>query len=78
MYDRDEMPIGAVAESAYEVLLETTEPDEGIPRDDAHAKLLEAGFADEDAVYALDRLLNRGYLYAVNNSLFVTDGDDYE
>jgi len=43
MFDRDEMPIGAVAKSGYEVLLEAAEPDEGIPRDDAHAKLLEAG-----------------------------------
>lgn len=78
MYDRDERPLGAVAESAYEVLLEITEPGEGIPRDDANEQLLEAGFADGDAEYALDRLLNRGYLYAVDDQLFVTDDDDYE
>ena len=78
MYNRDERPLGAVAESAYELLLETTEPSEGIPRDDANERLLEAGFAAGDAEYAIDRLLNRGYLYAVDSQLFVTDDDDYE
>jgi hypothetical protein len=78
MYHRDKRPLGGVAESAYEVLLEVTEPDEAIPRDEAHTHLLDADFADNDADYALDRLLSRGYLYAVDEELFVTDSDDYE
>lgn len=78
MYNRDERPLGAVAENAYETLLETTEPGEGILRDDANKRLFEAGFTAGDAEYALDRLLNRGYLYAVDDQLFVTDDDDYE
>lgn len=78
MYHRDERPLGAVAESAYEVLLEVTEPNEGVPREYAHSRLLDADFGDNDADYALDRLLDRGYLYAVDDELFVTDSDDYE
>ncbi len=78
MYDRDERPIGAVAKSAYEVLLETTDPDDGIPRTDAHDRLLEADYAEADAEYAIDRLLNRGYLYDIDSQLFVTENEDFE
>jgi hypothetical protein len=78
MYNRDERPLGAVAESAYESLLETMDADSGIPRSDAHARLLEADFADGDAKYALEQLLNRGYLYAVDEQLFVTEDADID
>ena len=78
MYDRDERPLGAVAESAYEVLLQTIDPEDGIPRSDAHERLLEADYADTDAAYAIDRLLSRGYLYDVNGQLFVTEDEDFE
>jgi len=78
MYDRDERPLGAVAESAYEVLLETVDPENGIQRSGAHERLLEADFAEGDAEYAIDRLLSRGYLYAVNGQLFVTEDEDFE
>lgn len=73
MYDGDERPLGAVAESAYEILLETADTEGGIPRSDARARLSEADYSPEDAEYALDRLLNRGYLYAVDGRLFVTE-----
>ncbi|ERH05213.1 MAG: hypothetical protein J07HN4v3_00807 [Halonotius sp. J07HN4] len=73
MYDRDERPLGAVAESAYEILLEDGDTEDGIPRSDALARLLEADFTEPDAEYALDRLLNRGYLYAVEGRLYVTE-----
>ena len=73
MYDGDERPLGAVAESAYEILLEQCEIEDGFPRSDAYEELLEADFTDGDAEYALDRLLNRGYLYAVDGRLFVTE-----
>ena len=78
MYDRDERPLGAVAESAYEILLETIDPEDGIPRIDAHDRLLEADYAEADAEYAIDQLLSRGYLYDVNGQLFVTENDDFE
>jgi len=73
MYDSDERPLDAVAESAYEILLEQCEIEEGFPRIDANAELLEADFTDGDAEYAPDRLLNCGYLYAVEGRLFVTE-----
>jgi hypothetical protein len=78
MYDRDERPLGAVAESAYEVLLEAIDPEDGIPRTDAHERLLERDYAEADADYALDRLLSRGYLYDIDSQLFVTEDEDFE
>jgi len=78
MYDRDERPLGAVAESAYEILLETIDPEDGIPRTDAHERLLEGDYAEADADYALDRLLSRGYLYDIDSQLFVTEDEDFE
>ena len=78
MYDRDERPLGAVAESAYEILLETIDPDDGIPRTDAHDRLLEADYAEADADYAIDQLLSRGYLYDIDSQLFVTENEDFE
>jgi len=78
MYDRGERPLGAVAESAYEVLLEAIDPDDGIPRTDAHERLLEADYAEADADYAIDRLLSRGYLYDIHSQLFVTENEDFE
>ena len=78
MYDRDERPLGAVAESAYEVLLETVDPENGIQRSGAHERLLEADYAEADAKYAIDRLLSRGYLYDVDGRLFVTEDEDFE
>ena len=78
MYDGDERPLGAVAESAYEILLETIDPENGISRSDAHDRLLEADFTEADADYALDRLLSRGYLYDIDSQLFVTENEDFE
>jgi len=78
MYDRNERPLGAVAESAYEILLETIDPDDGIPRTDAHERLLEADYAEADADYAIDRLLSRGYLYDIDSQLFVTENEDFD
>jgi len=78
MFDKDERPLGAVAESAYEILLETIDPENGISRSDAHERLLEADFAEADADHAIDRLLSRGYLYAVGSQLFVTEDEDFE
>ena len=78
MYNGDERPLGVVAESAYEVLLETIDPENGITRSEAHERLLEADYAEADAEYAIDRLLSRGYLYAVGSQLFVTEDEGFE
>jgi len=78
MYDTDDRPLGPIAKDAYEVLLKIIEPGEGIQRSDAHARLLEGDFVDGDAEYALDQLLNRGYLYAIDERLFVTDDEEFE
>jgi len=78
MFDTDDRPLGTIAEDAYEILLETIDPEDGLPRSEAHSQLLEADLADGDAEYAINRLLNCGYLYAVHDRLFVTDDDDFE
>jgi hypothetical protein len=57
----------------YEILLETADTEGGIPRSDARARLSEADYSPEDTEYTLERLLNRGYLYAVEERLFVTE-----
>jgi len=77
MYDRDERQLGGVSKSAYEILLETIDPEDGIPRDDAHGRLLEADFVEADAEFALDRLLSQGYLYDIDSQLFVTEDEDF-
>lgn len=49
---------------------------EGLPRDRARVELLaHREFPDEpsDAEYAIDHLLNSGWLYEVNGSLRITD-----
>jgi hypothetical protein len=72
MFD-DERPLGGVAESAYETLLAAIDAGEGIPTEEAHARLLEDDFPEEDAEFAIQRLINRGYLYRVEGNLYVTD-----
>jgi len=76
MYNTDTRPLGAIAEEAYEILLETIDSSDGIAVDDARAQLREDDFAAGDADYALDRLLNRGYLYQVDDRLFVTEREE--
>jgi hypothetical protein len=50
----------------------------GRPHSDTYARLLEADFAGGDAEYAPDQLLSRGYLYAVDEQLFVTEDTDID
>ena len=73
MFNSDDRPLGAIAEDAYDILVEAVDPEDGMPREEAHAELLKGDFVDSDAEYALDRLLSRGYLYAVEGQLFVTE-----
>lgn len=66
-------------EDAYEILVSgTAESQEEISRDQAHDRLLaHEAFPDEpaDAEYALERLLNVGWLYAVDDELRITDSE---
>lgn len=73
MNNWNDRPLGELAEEAYELLLEETEPGEGIEVEEAYERLSEAGFADGDPEYAVEKLLNRGYLYEVGDRLLVTD-----
>lgn len=76
MYNTDDRPLGSLAEDAYETLLDAIEPAEGLPIDEAHDRLREEGVPDGDADYVLKRLLNRGYLYEVEGTVFVTERED--
>jgi hypothetical protein len=64
-------------EDAYEILASgTAERQEGMSRKQAHDRLLaHEAFPDEpaDAEYAIERLLDSGWLYAVDNELCITD-----
>lgn len=67
-------------EDAYEILVSRTgERQGGIPRDQAHDLLLgHDAFPTEpaDAEYAIERLLNTGWLYEVDGELRVTDREN--
>lgn len=69
-YDRQ--PIPPLAEDAFEILTDRFDEGEGISWEAVFALLAEEGYAESDAAYAVHGLLNRGYLYEVNNELFVT------
>jgi hypothetical protein len=58
------------------MLCEATDSADGIRFDDAIAQLCAADFNTDDAEYAVERLLNRGYLYQVDGELFVTERED--
>ena len=53
------------------------EADEGLPKDEAKAKLVaDDRFPETDAEYALDLLQNRGYIYYVGEQVYITSTDD--
>jgi hypothetical protein len=66
------------AEDALEVLRETVdEDDEGLSKDEATTVLVaDERFTDGDAGYALDVLQSRGYIYYVNEQVYITPTDD--
>lgn len=65
--------------TAYDVLeADISERDGGLSVEEAQTSLLEAtadelGLNPADAEYAIQRLLDRGYLYEVDGDLFVTE-----
>jgi hypothetical protein len=67
-----------VAEDALDVLHETVgDADDGLPHDEAKAELVaDDQFTDGDAEYALDVLQNRGYIYSVDEQIYITPTDD--
>lgn len=69
----DNRRVTPMAEDAYEVLRQNIQSSDGIVRADASELLQDDGFSDDDAEYAIQQLLRRGYLYEVDGSLFVTE-----
>jgi hypothetical protein len=67
-----------VAEDALDVLREPVESaEEGLPKDEAQAVLVaDDRFTEADAEYALDVLQNRGYIYYVDDQVYITPTDD--
>ena len=52
--------------------------DESLPKADAEALLADDDrFTEADAEYALDVLQNRGYIYYVDEQVYVTPTDDW-
>ncbi|GAA0457749.1 hypothetical protein MUK72_14590 (plasmid) [Halococcus dombrowskii] len=66
------------AEDALAVLQETVgDDDEGLLNDAATAVLVaDERFAEADAEYALDVLQSRGYIYYVDEQVYITPTDD--
>ena len=66
------------AEDALEVLRETiSDGDEGLSKDEATTVLVaDERFTDGDAEYALDVLQSRGYIYYVDDRVYITPTDD--
>lgn len=76
MRRNDRRRIPPLAEDAFEVLTDRfDEGDDGFSRDTAFDLLEEGDFVEDDAEYAVEQLLLRGYLYEVDDELFVTPTD---
>lgn len=79
MWKDNRPPLPDWIQEAYEIIIpHIDDPDEGIPRDRAHEILLaheEFPNEPQDAEHALDRLLNRGWVYEVYGNIRITDPD---
>ena len=78
MYRNDRSPLPPWIEDAYETLADEIDQQEGgIATARAQALLYTVNLIEDEADvhYAIDRLLNRGYLYTVEGELFVTEPD---
>lgn len=80
MGDPDGHRLPSWVEDAYDVLApKILEQGEEMARDDAETFLTDREAVEltpTDAGYAVDQLLDRGYLYEVGDRLFVTDAED--
>ena len=73
-----ERRIPPVAEDALELLRESVADDgNGMAKDEATGVLVaDERFTDGDAEYALDVLQSRGYIYSVDEQVYITPTDD--
>jgi hypothetical protein len=74
-----ERRLPTVAEEALEVLDEAfgDADDAGFPKEEATTVLVDDDrFIERDAEYALDVLQSRGYIYSVDEQVYITPTDD--
>jgi hypothetical protein len=74
-----ERRLPTVAKEALEVLDEAfgDADDAGFPKEEATTVLVDDDrFTDGDAEYALDVLQSRGYIYCVDEQVYITPTDD--
>ena len=65
----------AYATLASEIRQQEDEDDHGLGTDHARELLHTEDLIEADAQYAVERLLDRGYLYTVDGELFITEPD---
>jgi hypothetical protein len=65
----------AYATLASEIRQQEDEDDHGLGTDRARELLHTEDLIEADAQYAVERLLDRGYLYTVDGELFITEPD---
>jgi hypothetical protein len=77
MRDSDGPSLPTWIEDTYEVLApHLSNQEDGLSKADAETFLIthsDLDLSDTDARYALDQLINKGYLYEVEGNLFVTE-----
>jgi hypothetical protein len=73
-----ERRLPTVAKEAFEVLNEAFgDVDGGFPEEEATTVLVDDDrFTEGDAEYALDVLQSRGYIYCVDEQVYITPTDD--
>lgn len=77
---RDERPPLSdwILDAYHQLARQIQTRDGGLPIEDAKALLITEETDEFDVEYALQRLLDRGYLYQVEGELFVTHPDELE
>jgi uncharacterized membrane protein len=68
----DRTQLSPAATDALDTLREPIDRAEGLTREEAATVLTDDGFDSVDADVFLDELLSKGYLYAVDDRLYVT------
>lgn len=77
MYRDERPPLSDWILNAYRRLASRIQTrDGGLPTDEAKELLFTEEIEESDVEYALQRLIDRGYLYRVDDELFVTEPDD--